>query len=126
MVDDINLIQEVSKYKNDHINFKRKFFDDLDKFETCTVTDCKSCNLGKWVLTCETEQRDFVHSNEWKILKKKHELVHSKVQDYINLNALRSDNKSLKKAAAQIEDATTEVFNSLNDILKLNTQLLRK
>jgi len=126
MVDDINLIQEISKYKNDHINFKRKFFDGLDSFELCTVTDCKSCNLGKWVITCENEQRDFIYSNEWQILKEKHELVHTKVQDYINLNASRTHNKQLKKAAAQIEDSTTEVFNSLNDILKLNTHILRK
>ncbi len=126
MVDDISLIQEVSKYKNDHINFKRKYFDDLDEFKTCTVTDCKSCNLGKWVLTCETENREYVNSKEWQILKNKHELVHNKVQDYINLNASRVDNKTLKNSASEIEEATTEVFNSLNDILKVNTQLIRR
>nr|WP_072680269.1 nitrate- and nitrite sensing domain-containing protein [Arcobacter sp. LA11] len=126
MVDDIDLIQEISKYKNDHINFKKTYFKDLDSFKTCNVKDCKSCDLGIWISQVENQNKVYTNSIEWNTLKQTHENVHKKVENYINLNAKRADNKVLKQSAKEIEDATSEVFNSLNDIAVINTQILRE
>ena len=126
MVDDVDLIQDISKYKNDHINFKKKHFSSLNKFEAINVVDFKSCNLGKWLIACEEEDKPFIHSNEWKILKQKHETVHNKVQDFMILNSKKAHNDELKDAASHIEELTYELFNSLNDIAVVNTNLLRK
>ena len=125
MVDDVDLVQDISKYKNDHINFKKVYFETLSSFEVSTVKDHKSCNLGLWINQSEKTNKEFVQSEEWEILKDRHEFVHKKVQNYMNLNALRSDNKSLKQAAKEIEDATADIFNSLNDIAVVNTQKIR-
>ena len=120
MVENIDLMKEVSKYKNDHINLKKKYFSTLDNFENCTVVDCKSCNMGKWIVVCENENRDFTKTNEWEILKQNHENVHYNVQVYMDNNAKKAENKVLREISAQVEDATMNVFDSLNDILYIN------
>ena len=122
MVENIDLIKEVSKYKNDHINFKRKYYETLDNFESCQVVDCKSCNMGKWIITCENERRNFVNTKEWSILKSNHELVHNKIQQYILENSQKMQNKILRQTASDIEDATLKVFDSLNDILYIESK----
>ena len=122
MVENIDLIKEVSKYKNDHINFKKKHYEKLDNFESCQVLDCKSCNMGKWIITCENEKRNFASAKEWSILKSNHELVHNKIQQYILENSQKMQNKILRQTASDIEDATLKVFDSLNDILYLESK----
>ncbi len=122
MVENIDLMKEVSKYKNDHINLKKKYFSTLDSFENCTVVDCKSCNMGKWIILCETEKRDFTKVKEWEILKQYHEDVHQKVQVYLDNNAKKVENKILREISAQIEDSTMNVFDSLNDILFVDSK----
>jgi methyl-accepting chemotaxis protein len=122
MVENIDLIKEVSKYKNDHINFKKKHYETLDNFENSHVVDCKSCNMGKWIISCENENSSFVKSNEWNLLKLNHELVHGKVQDYITKNSQEVENKILRQIASDIEDATLNVFDSLNDILYIESK----
>jgi methyl-accepting chemotaxis protein len=125
MVDDIQMISDVSKYKNNHINFKRRYFKDLDSYSSINVVDCKSCNLGKWIVDSENMQKEFVFSNEWKKLKNYHESLHSEVQNYIDLNHKKVDNKQLKNSASLIEKHTEEIFQSLNEILHVNTLNLR-
>ena len=122
MVENIDLIKEVSKYKNDHINFKKKHYEKLDNFESCQVLDCKSCNMGKWIITCENEKRNFTSAKEWSILKSNHELVHNKIQQYILENSQKMQNKILRQTASDIEDATLKVFDSLNDILYIESK----
>jgi methyl-accepting chemotaxis protein len=124
MVENIDLMREVSKYKNDHINFKKKYFATLDSFESCTVTDCKSCNMGKWIVSCEEKNVDFTKTNEWKVLKQNHEDVHQKVQIFVDNNAIKIENKVLREISAQIEDSTIKVFDSLNDILYVDSKRL--
>ncbi|MDD3055853.1 MAG: methyl-accepting chemotaxis protein [Aliarcobacter sp.] len=121
MVENIDLMKEVSKYKNDHINFKKKYFSTLDNFENCTVVDCKSCNMGKWIILCENEKRDFTKVKEWEILKQNHEDVHHKVQVYMDNNAKKIENRILREISAQVEDSTISVFDSLNDILYIDS-----
>jgi len=122
MVENIELMKEISKYKNDHISFKKKYFSTLDSFEDCTVVDCKSCNMGKWIISCEEKNNDFTKTNEWKTLKQNHEDVHNKVQSYMSSNAKKEKNKILREISGQIEDSTIKVFDSLNDILFIDSK----
>jgi methyl-accepting chemotaxis protein len=125
MVDDVDLIQEISKYKNDHIKFKKKSFSNLSSFEHHEVTDYKSCDLGEWIISCEREQKDFTKSTEWATLKQRHQIIHGKVQEFMGLNANRASNKELKELAKEIEYMTGKIFSSLNDIAVVNTRLVR-
>jgi methyl-accepting chemotaxis protein len=122
MVENIDLIKAVSKYKNDHINFKKKYYLTLDSFENCQVVDCKSCDMGKWINTCEIENKEFTKVKEWNTLKLNHEDVHEKVQRYILENSLKAENKVLRETASKIEESTLRVFDSLNDILYIDSK----
>ena len=122
MVENINLMKEISKYKADHINFKREHFSKLDSFEDCKVVDCNSCNMGKWINSCEKENRYFTKDKEWSLLKQNHELVHKKVQEYVSENSNKVENKNLRKIASEIEESTIKVFDSLNDILYVESK----
>ena len=121
MVENISLMKEISKYKNDHINFKKNYFKNLDSFESCKVIDCKSCNMGKWIDSCEKEEKGFVKTSEWNMLKQNHHNVHHKMQQYINESASKLDNQILRKTASEIEESTIKVFDSLNDILYVDS-----
>ena len=123
MVNNIDLIKEVSKYKNDHINFKKKYFLTIDSFENCQVVDCKSCNMGKWIISCENENKDFTKVKEWEILKQNHEKVHNNVQKYMEENSKKVENKILRLTASKIEESTEQVFESLNDILYVDSNI---
>ena len=43
------------------------------------------------------------------------------MQEYITQNSNKSENKVLKNTANQIEEITIEIFDSLNDILYLDS-----
>ncbi|QKF78455.1 methyl-accepting chemotaxis protein [Arcobacter defluvii] len=122
MVENITLIKEFSKYKNDHINLKKRYYKILDKFENCEVVDPKTSNMGKWISFCEVENKAFIKSNEWKTLKQNHEDVYKKIQQYVNENAKKTQNQLLRKTASEIEEVTVKVFDSLNDILYVESK----
>ncbi|MCT7622480.1 methyl-accepting chemotaxis protein [Aliarcobacter butzleri] len=122
MVENINLIKELSTYKNDHINFKKRYYKTLNNFTNSTIDDCKSCNVGKWMISCENNNEIFVKDENWKVLKQTHKDVHQKMQEYITQNANKIENKVLRQIASQIEDATMKFFDSLNDILYLESK----
>ncbi len=126
MVENINLMKEISKYKNDHINFKKGYFKTLDSYEDCTVVDCKSCNLGKWISSCEVQNEEFTKMKEWNTLKQNHENVHKKVQEYVTSNANKIENQHLRKTASEIEEGTIKVFDSLNDVLYIESKLNKR
>jgi methyl-accepting chemotaxis protein len=125
MVENIDLIKEVSKYKNDHINFKKKYYLELNSFENHQVVDCKSCDMGKWILSCENDNRDFIKAQQWSTLKINHEEVHQNVQKYLLENSLKIENKLLRKTASKIEESTLRVFDSLNEILYVDSKIKR-
>ena len=126
MVENIDLIKEVSKYKNDHINFKKKYYLELNSFENHQVMDCKSCDMGKWILSCEKNNRNFTKTQQWSSLKINHQEVHQNVQKYLLENSLKIENKVLRKTASQIEESTLRVFDSLNDILYVDSKVRDK
>ena len=78
--------------------------------------------MGKWIILCETEKRDFTKVKEWEILKQYHEDVHQKVQVYMDNNAKKFENKILREISTQIEDSIMNVFYSLNDILFVDSK----
>ena len=121
MVENVDLIKELSVYKNEHLNFKKRYFKLLNKYENCKVDDCKSCNMGKWIISCESKNEIFTKDEKWNILKNHHENLHEKMQEYITQNSNKSENKILKNTANQIEEITIEIFDSLNDILYLDS-----
>ncbi len=121
MVENVDLIKELSVYKNEHLNFKKRYFKLLNKYENCKVDDCKSCNMGKWIISCESKNEIFTKDEKWNILKNHHENLHEKMQEYITQNSNKSENKVLKNTANQIEEITIEIFDSLNDILYLDS-----
>ena len=123
---DVELIRDIAKYKNDHINFKDNNFKKLDSFESWKVVDCHSCNLGKWIDSCEKSSRIFVNTSAWSQLKIEHERVHQGVQNYIDSNAKREDNDKLVELSINIESATRGVFNNLDDVLIENSKLIQK
>ena len=123
---DINLVNEISKYKNDHINFKKKNFANLDEFITHKVVDCHSCNLGKWIDEQESINSNFVSSSSWSELKKVHEHVHNGVQEYIDKNASNASNEELQEVAISIENDTSKVFTELNNIRKIHCMNLKQ
>ena len=123
---DIDLVGEISKYKNDHINFKKKNFATLDTFKAHKVVDCHSCNLGKWIDEQERIGANFVSSSSWNELKKVHEHVHNGVQEYINKNAQKVSNEELKKVAILIENDTSKVFSELDNIRKVHCNNLKQ
>ena len=122
MVENIDLIKEVSKYKNDHINFKKKYYLELNSFENHQVIDCKSCDMGKWILSCEKNNRNFTKTQQWSSLKINHQEMHQNVQKYLLENSLKIENKVLRKTASHIEESTLSVFDSLNDILHVDSK----
>ena len=123
---DVELITDIAKYKNDHINFKDNNFKKLDTFESWTVVDCHSCNLGKWIDSCESNSKVFVNGSAWSQLKISHEKVHQGVQNYIDANANRESNDKLANLSFDIESATREVFNDLDNVLIENCDLTIK
>ena len=121
MVENVDLIKELAIYKNEHLNFKKRYFKLLNRYENCKVDDCKSCNMGKWIISCESKNEIFTKDEKWNILKNHHENLHEKMQEYITQNSNKSENKVLKNTANQIEEITIKIFDDLNDILYLDS-----
>ncbi|MFY4790230.1 methyl-accepting chemotaxis protein [Aliarcobacter butzleri] len=122
MVENINLIKELSTYKNDLINFKKRYYKTLNNFTNIVIDNSESCNVVKWMISCENNNEIFVKNENWKVLKQTHKDVHQKMQEYITQNANKIENKILRQIASQIEDATMKFFDSLNNILYLESK----
>jgi len=125
MVDDIDLIQLISKFKNNNINFKKHYFADLDSYGHINVAKNEDTELGKWIIYSEKNQKPYVNSNEWKKLKERKEKFHVLMQEFMDLNAQKASNEQLRALAKDIEYLTGDLFSSLNDISVANTKILR-
>lgn len=125
MVDDIDLIHEISKYKNEHIKFKKSYFNNLDSYSKIMVENYKISSFGKWITNNEKLDKELTRTTSWSILKTRHESVHNHLQEYLDLNYNKVDNKILKQSAKLIEDTSSELFDSLNDIAVENTKIKR-
>ncbi|OUR74162.1 hypothetical protein A9Q76_01365 [Arcobacter sp. 31_11_sub10_T18] len=125
-VNDIELTQLISKFKNDHINFKDEHFSKLDSKEKWEVEKCHTCDLGDWITQSENNNTAFVNSNQWNTLKNHHSSLHNNLHDYIHHNSQGSNNNILQTYANIVEENTLDMFKSLDDILLVNANLIKR
>ena len=129
---DIEFIHHIAKLKNDHIAFKDNNFAKLGNFTTWKVVNHHECALGKWIDEQERNNSDYVNSLSWSKLKNAHERVHAGVDQYIQADAQRATNYNLRQIASDLEEATMEVFEDLDELKAvhcnkyLDTEAVRK
>ena len=126
-IQDIDLVFNISKLKNDHIKFKMVNFEKVGTTKTAwTVTKPTECALGKWLIEQENTGKSFTKTDNWSQLKVHHNLVHSSVQDYINEDCKADPDKNLlSNFSSTLDSATSNVFKSL-DQLKKDNVLVKK
>ena len=126
-IQDIDLVFNISKLKNDHIKFKMVNFEKVGTTKTAwTVTKPNECALGKWLIEQENTGKSFTKTDNWSQLKVHHNLVHSSVQDYINEDCKADPDKNLlSNFSSTLDSATSNVFKSL-DQLKKDNVLVKK
>ncbi len=113
------LMEEILKYKNEHIKFKKDNFNNLDKFESFDVVDSKSCNMGKWIINLEKEDNGLKNNNIWNEVKYNHNAIHNSIEEFILLNSKKVSNKILQSKAKDIEESTEKLFDDLNRVLEI-------
>ena len=126
-IQDIDLVFNISKLKNDHIKFKMVNFEKVGTTKTAwSVTKSTECALGKWLIEQENTGKSFTKTDNWSQLKTHHNLVHSSVQDYINEDCkAQPDTNLLNNFSNALDSATSNVFRSL-DQLKKDNVLVKK
>ncbi|UTJ07926.1 methyl-accepting chemotaxis protein [Arcobacter roscoffensis] len=126
MVDDIDLIQLISKYKNNNINLKKEYYKQLNTYSNIDIVRNEQTELGKWIIESESKNMPYTTSTQWRELKTKKENFHILMQEFMDLNANKASNEDLKQKAKEVEDITGELFGCLNNIAVVNTKVLRK
>jgi hypothetical protein len=114
------MVYETAELKNEHILLKSKNFEKLGTYEQWKVEVDEHCNMNEWLQKQESENKKFVNTKEWEELKDIHKNIHTSIQEYIDRNAQRAENKELRKIAAAIESNTLMLFDKFNDIKILN------
>ena len=117
---DMDLTMHLNRLKLDHINFKNKNCVKLGTKTIWTVAKETECNLGKWILESEQNQKEFTKTQNWKHLKKVHLQVHKGMQDIIIENANGSNNESLGKQAHELDEAISDVFGTIQQVKRDN------
>ena len=121
-IEDIDLVFKISKLKNDHIRFKLTNFEKIGKTKVVwTVSKPTECDLGKWLVEEENLGKAFTKTENWKVLKSNHDVVHNSVQEYINEDCKDISNKDILNTLSQtLDDSTAKVFKCLDQIKKDN------
>ncbi len=118
IVCDPDLARKISRYKRYHISFKTENFKKLNEFQSFSVVDHGSCEMGKWMQEQEKAGAGFTKLEAWEELKKVHGDVHRSIQEYVDENAAKKPKEILEEKALSIEENTLKVFKSLNNLLK--------
>jgi methyl-accepting chemotaxis protein len=113
---DMNLTMFLNRLKLDHVNFKNKNCVNLGTKKSWTVVNETECNLGKWIIQSENENKNYTKTSNWSDLKKVHLQVHKGMQDIIIENANDSNNETLKKQAEDLDRAIVSVFSSIQQV----------
>jgi len=117
---DIEMVYETAELKNEHILLKSKNFEKLGTYERWEVEIDEHCNMNAWLERQESENKNFIHTQEWNELKTIHSNTHSSIQQYVDSNAQHASNEELRKIAATIESNTLMLFDKFNEIKILN------
>ena len=117
---DMDLTMHLNRLKLDHVNFKNKNCVKLGTKTIWTVAKETECNLGKWILESEQNQKEFTKTQNWEHLKKVHLQVHKGMQDIIIENANGSNNESLGKQAHELDEAISDVFWTIQQVKRDN------
>ena len=117
---DMELTMYLNKLKLDHINFKNNNCVKLGSKSNWSVVKDNECNLGKWIIEAEQNQKDFTRTENWKNLKEVHHQVHNGMQNIIIENANNSDNKVLEKQARDLDQAISNVFWMIQQVKRDN------
>ncbi len=110
----IDLSFDTAKLKLDHIKFKERYYDTLSDFKSQKVVSHHECAMGKWI--DQNKDNKIAKTPQWQQLLKVHEHVHKGVQEYLDGNESRVDNKTLAKLSEDIEIDTRAIFDTFDDI----------
>ena len=116
-VSNLDLLQKLSTFKNEYINFKDNNFAKLNTFNSWEIEKYNESNLGKWIIQSELEKQEYTKNSYWSKLKISQEDLHKNLQEYINKNSENNSNNELKNIAKLIEKNTVELFDNLDCIL---------
>ncbi len=115
---DVELINQISILKNDHIALVDQNFSKLGDFNNWKVATSSQCKLATWMNNAEQSGAIYTTTQNWQDLKIAHDKVHSSVQEYIDMDSRKESNFELRNEAEDLSNAMTKVFNTL-DIIKL-------
>ena len=113
---DTDLVHELNNLKLQHILFKENNYARIAENAKITVVDETQCNLGKWIIQAENENKPFTKTANWGMLKDAHQRVHGGVQCFLDKNLEHATNDTLIEIGNNVEVATAEVFNALDTV----------
>jgi|GEM_PF-151877 len=113
---DVELVNITAGLKNDHIRYKETNYAKLGSKSVWTSAKQTECNLGKWIVKSEQEDKGYTKTQNWKDLKEDHDYVHENVQAFIEQNAKNSSNELLNRISEDIEKGIINVFNGLDTV----------
>ena len=113
---DVKLNETIAQMKHKHLLFKAKILEKLEIKTRFDVTPPTQCDLGRWMRQQEENKSTIAQSAAWSVLVNDHEKIHALAQEYVNKNAENAPSTQLEDIATQLENATRNIFNSLDDI----------
>ncbi len=117
---DMDLTMHLNRLKLDHVNFKNRNCVKLGTKTNWTVVKETECNLGKWIMESEQNNKSFTKTQNWTHLKEVHLQVHKGMQDIIIENANGSNNEVLAKQAHALDEAISDVFWMIQQVKRDN------
>ncbi len=117
---DMDLTMFLNRLKLDHVNFKNRNCVKLGTKTAWTVVKETECNLGKWIIESEKDNKNFTKTDNWTKLKEVHLHVHKGMQDIIIENANGSNNQILGKQAHELDEAISNVFWMIQQVKRDN------
>lgn len=116
--DDLSLRTMLQLVKTDHIFWKSRIYNMLLGYKKITPEQVMShhdCNLGKWYEQ-EKTRNEFGQLEAYRMLDKPHRLVHENALAAVKAY-LEQDYKKVEMHLTQIEEASLEVINCIDQIL---------
>ncbi|RUM67551.1 MAG: hypothetical protein DSZ05_02365 [Sulfurospirillum sp.] len=113
---DVKMNETIAHMKHKHLIFKTKILEKLEIKKRFDVTPPTHCDLGRWISEQEEKQSTITQSPAWSVLVNDHEKIHALAQEYVDKNAQNAPSTQLEIIATQLENATLNIFSSLDGI----------